>query len=73
MPGMFLPLYLIAHKKDESIVLNGKQDIADVIFLPDFCQPGFDQRGYTLWKDGQVTAKGKLLSIYAKEKLIVKQ
>jgi hypothetical protein len=70
--SMFLPLYLIAHKKQEAIVLNRKQGMADVIFLPDKSQPGFDLRGYTLWKDGQITAQGKLLSIYAKERLIVK-
>jgi hypothetical protein len=69
---MFLPLYLIAHKKEEAIILNRKQGMADVIFLPDKSQPGFDLRGYTLWKDGQITAQGKWLSIYAKEKLIVK-
>jgi hypothetical protein len=70
--SMFLPLYLIAHKKEEAIILNRKQGMADVIFLPDKSQPGFDLRGYTLWKEGQITAQGKWLSIYAKEKLIVK-
>ena len=70
--SMFLPLYLVAHNKEERIVLNRKRGIADVIFIPDSCVPGFDLGGYRLWKSGQVTAKGKLLLIYAKEKLIVK-
>jgi hypothetical protein len=70
--SMFLPLYLKSHNKVEAIVLNRERVIGDVIFLPDTCVPGFDLTGYKLWKDKQVTAKGKLLSIYAKEKLIVR-
>jgi hypothetical protein len=70
--SMFLPLYLETHNKAETIVLNRKRGMADVIFLPDACVPDFDLRGYRLWKGGQVTAKGKLLLIYAKEKLIIR-
>lgn len=70
--SMFLPLYLAAHNKEERIVLNRERGVADMIFLPDSSVPGFDLRGYRLWKGGQVTAKGKLLLIYAKEKLIVR-
>jgi hypothetical protein len=70
--SMFLPLYLVTHNREERIVLNKVKGMADVVFLPDSCVPGFDLRGYRLWKGEQVTAKGKLLLIYAKEKLIVR-
>jgi hypothetical protein len=68
--SMFLPFYLIDHGKGDNIVLNRMQGKADVIFLPDTYEPGFDLKGYKLWRQGQVTAKGRLLNIYAKEKLI---
>jgi hypothetical protein len=68
--SMFLPLYLKEHNKSASIVLNRERGMADVIFLPDVYQPGFDVDGFILWKDMQVTAKGKWLRIYAKKKLI---
>jgi hypothetical protein len=70
--SMFLPLYLVTHSREERIVLNREKGMADVIFIPDNCVPGFDLRGYRLWKGEQVTAKGKLLLIYAKEKLIIR-
>jgi len=68
--SMFLALYLIEHNMRNNLVLNNTQGKADVIFLPDKYEPGFDLKGYKLWKAGQVTAKGKGLSIYAKEMLI---
>lgn len=70
--SMFLPLYLVTHNREERIVLNREKGVADVIFIPDSCVPGFDLIGYRIWKGEQITAKGKLLLIYAKEKLIVR-
>jgi hypothetical protein len=68
--SMFLPLYLIEHNKREAIILNRNRGVADVIFLPDTYQQGFDLNGFILWKDMQVTAQGNSLKIYAKKKLI---
>ena len=68
--SMFLPIYLIEHNKRESIILNRDRGVADVIFLPDTYQQGFDLNGFILWKDMQVTSQGNCLRVYAKKKLI---
>jgi hypothetical protein len=68
--SLFLPLYLIDHGKRDTVILNREQGKADVIFLPDKYEAGFNLKGYKLWKQKQVTAQGKSLSIYAKDMLI---
>ncbi len=62
----YLKLYLLEHKKEGRVVLNLREAVGDVIFLPDSCVTGFPLQGYTRWKDkeGNTSFDGGGMRIY---------